>query len=74
MIYAYGLFCWGVVWLLIIGMLALAVIVMLKSDARSRTVQRNTILIARADEQHAQLMDGNECGLYGQFPPVGLDE
>ena len=56
-----ALFLWGVAWAVIkIG------------DPSAAKASRRADIIRRADEQHVQVMQGDERGFYGQFPPADL--
>jgi hypothetical protein len=65
------------VWWLILLMLVFAVAgfglwcVMTRQDAeRERRHRAQRALAARADQQHAWVLDGDDRGLYGRYPPA----
>jgi hypothetical protein len=48
---------------------------MLASAAAQRQLerQRQAVIAARADRQHAAVLAGDERGVYGDYPPVPLE-
>ncbi len=40
---------------------------------KARTTAQRRALIARADYEHGLVLQGNERGVYGQYPPYGKD-
>lgn len=46
---------------------------MTRQDAEiERQHREQRALAARADEQHAQIMAGDDRGTYGEYPPVEI--
>jgi hypothetical protein len=43
-------------------------------EERALRKQRAAEIVARADRQHAQIMNGDERGVYGAFPPATMGE
>jgi hypothetical protein len=41
-------------------------------ERRAGKAQKKADIIARAEGQHARLMDGDESALYGNYPPADL--
>ena len=58
-------------WLLFFGMLLVWILFthLVKVDAPPDPYKET---LNRCEEQHAQLMDGDERGLYGEYPPADL--
>jgi hypothetical protein len=47
--------------------------VVTRQDAKfERQQRRRAALVARADEQHGQILAGDDRGLYGEYPPAAL--
>ena len=67
----------GTVWAVIVGTVSVAVAVRWAhrvADRRAERIEaqrrRRAGLAARADEQHRLVMQSDERGVYGEFPPA----
>lgn len=49
---------------------AIGWIVYISEQDKAETARKRAEITDRMEEQHAQLMDGDERGLYGQYPPA----
>lgn len=61
------------VWVVIVGSVCVAVAVRMVDRRAERIEARRRLLAelaARADEQNRLLMQGDERGVYGEFPPA----
>lgn len=56
-------------WVIVLVTIVTVTLVLLRRGVR-RTDQAHAELIARADEQHAQVLAGDERGIYGKFTPA----
>jgi hypothetical protein len=54
---------------LAVGAALIVLFARLQSHARARRAAQAAI-VARADEQHAQIMAGDDRGIYGAYPPA----
>jgi hypothetical protein len=66
-------------WWVILAVLAVVAIgcvawcVVTRRDVEAERVRRqHAALAARADEQHAWILAGDDRGVYGQYPPVAM--
>jgi ABC-type Fe3+-siderophore transport system permease subunit len=63
-------------WWILAGIAGVALIVLVfylvnRSDKRrAAELKQVAVLAARADEQHAQVLAGDDRGLYGEYPPA----
>jgi Flp pilus assembly protein TadB len=69
--------CVMVYWQYVLGVVVLVVgawvvpfVVRQIHDEREATARRRADLVARADEQHAQVMQGDSRGVFGAYPPA----
>lgn len=64
------------VWILVVvGVIALGIVLgvlMFRADIRhADKLGRAAAIARRADEQHAQILAGDDRGIYGAYPPAG---
>jgi hypothetical protein len=61
------------VWVVIVGTVCVGVAVRM-ADRRGERIEAQRLLLAglaaRADQQHGLVMQGDERGVYGEFPPT----
>jgi uncharacterized membrane protein (Fun14 family) len=54
---------------LLVGLLWLALFAVRRVDGRE---EKRDSLVARADQQHAWVLAGDDRGIYGDFPPMQI--
>lgn len=52
---------------------AIGYIIYVSEQDKAATAHRKAEIIERAEREHAQLMDGDDRGLYGDYPPAEMD-
>lgn len=67
-----GAYFW---WIVVIAAIAggawlAAHAVQASDERRAQVVAANAAIAARADQQHAWTLEGDERGIYGQYPPA----